>query len=77
MVATSLHSGLTTSEAPFIDDARAHGQIFIEQPYELYSEENHQAWAKLFSRMGPRWQRYANPRFLDGISSLCLDPKSP
>jgi phenylalanine-4-hydroxylase len=25
--------------------------------------------------MGPRWQRYANPRFLDGISSLCLDPQ--
>ncbi len=25
--------------------------------------------------MGPRWERYANPRFLQGIGSLCLDPQ--
>jgi phenylalanine-4-hydroxylase len=24
--------------------------------------------------MLPRWQRYANPHFLEGIGSLCLDP---
>ena len=26
------------------------------------------------TRMEDRWQRYANPRFLEGIGSLCLDP---
>ena len=33
--------GLTTTEAAFIEEARAHGQLYIEQPYALYSEENH------------------------------------
>ena len=66
--------GLTTTEACFIEEARSSGRLFIEQPYHLYSEENHQTWAKLYSRMGNRWEQYANPRFLDGIGSLCLDP---
>src|SRR3954462_13066641 len=66
--------GLTTSEAAFIEDARAHGHLFIEQPYDLYSAENHEAWAKLYRRIGPRWERHANPRFLEGIESLRLDP---
>jgi phenylalanine-4-hydroxylase len=47
---------------------------FVRQPYEQYSEENHQAWRCLYARMLPRWQRYANPRFLQGIGSLCLNP---
>jgi len=34
--------GLTTTKAPFIEQARAKGEIYIRQPYELYSEENHQ-----------------------------------
>jgi phenylalanine-4-hydroxylase len=66
--------GLTTTEAPFIEQAQRDGQLYITQPYELYSEENHQAWQKLYQRMLPRWQRYANPHFLEGIGSLCLDP---
>ena len=66
--------GLTTNHAPFIDEAQAHGEIFIHQPYELYSEENHEAWRHLFARMKPRWERYANRHFLEGIHSLCLDP---
>lgn len=66
-------TGLTTTQAPFIEDARSHGKLYIEQPYELYSEENHEAWRRLYSRMGERWQRYANEHFLKGISSLCLD----
>jgi len=70
----TIAAGLTTSEAPFIDEARSHGRLFIEQPYELYSAENHQAWARLYSRMGPRWERYANTRFLEGVGSLRLDP---
>ena len=71
----SIHTaGLTTTESSFIEEARQHGQLYIDQPYELYSEENHAAWRKLYSRMGPRWQRYANPHFLAGIDALCLDP---
>jgi len=47
---------------------------FIEQNYGLYSEENHEAWRRLFARMLPRWDRYANEHYLKGIHSLCLDP---
>ena len=50
-------------------------QLFIHQPYELYSEENHETWSTLYARMEPRWQRHANPHFLQGIASLSLDPK--
>ena len=66
--------GLTTSRAPFIEHEREEGHLFIEQPYELYSEANHEAWRRLFARMRPRWDRYANDHFLTGIDSLCLDP---
>jgi phenylalanine-4-hydroxylase len=68
-------SGLTTNQAPFIDHARHDGRLFIQQPYELYSEENHEAWRRLFARMEPRWERYANEHFLAGIHSLCLDAR--
>ena len=37
--------GLTTTKAPFIEEARAHGDIYIHQPYELYSAENQATWA--------------------------------
>jgi phenylalanine-4-hydroxylase len=67
-------AGLTTNQAPFIEDAQQRGEIYIHQPYELYSEENHEAWRRLFARMVPRWGRYANQHFLKGIDSLCLDP---
>jgi phenylalanine-4-hydroxylase len=67
-------NGLTTTKAPFIEQERREGHIFIEQPYELYSEANHEAWRNLFSRLQPRWERYANDHFLAGIQSLCLDP---
>ena len=67
-------SGLTTTRAPFIEEAQAHGELYIHQPYELYSDANHEAWRQLYHRMEDRWQRYANPRFLEGIGSLCLDP---
>ncbi len=65
--------GLTTTEAPFIEEARAHGQLYITQPYSLYSEENHEAWRRLFARMQPRWEQYANERFQRGVASLCFD----
>ncbi|HYK18990.1 MAG TPA: phenylalanine 4-monooxygenase [Bryobacteraceae bacterium] len=67
-------AGLTTTESPFIEQARREGQFYIDQPYELYSEENHEAWRRLYSRMGPRWQRYANEHFLAGMDALRLDP---
>jgi phenylalanine-4-hydroxylase len=72
MLATA---GLTTAEAPFIEQARAHGELFIDQPYDLYSEQNHETWRQLYARMLPQWQKYANPRFLQGIESLCLSPQ--
>jgi phenylalanine-4-hydroxylase len=71
---TAIRPGLTTTRAPFIEQARASGEIYIRQPYELYSEENHEAWRRLYSRMEDRWRRYANPHFLKGIDNLCLDP---
>jgi len=66
--------GLTTTKAPFIENAQQSGQRFIHQPYELYSEENHKAWAKLYSRIQDKWRKYANPKFLEGVAKLNLDP---
>lgn len=68
-------AGLTTTQAPFIEEARAKGELYIFQPYDLYSEENHESWKKLYARMAPRWERYANPHFQAGIANLCLDPE--
>src|SRR5689334_18164687 len=67
-------AGLTTRHAPFIERAQDEGRIFIRQPCELYTTENHEAWRRLYERMVPRWDRYANEHFLAGIHSLCLDP---
>ena len=66
--------GLTTTQAPFIEQAQRDGRLYISQPYELYSEANHDAWRRLYHRMVPRWRQYANSRFLQGIDNLCLDP---
>jgi phenylalanine-4-hydroxylase len=64
--------GLTTTKAPFIENARAHGEIYIQQPYELYSDENQETWGRLLSRMTERWARYANGRYLEGLERLHL-----
>ncbi len=66
-------SGLTTTEAPFIEQARHRGQLYIHQPYDLYTPDNHRAWSTLFRRMLPRWERYANRHFRAGLESLNLD----
>lgn len=71
----SAGSGLTTSRAPFISEAQRKGELYITQPYELYSEANHSVWQELYHRCLPRWERYANSRFLQGIHALCLDPQ--
>jgi phenylalanine-4-hydroxylase len=65
-------SGLTTTESPFIERARRQGQLYIHQPYELYTEENHAAWHSLYTRMLPRWERYANRHYLEGLEALHL-----
>ncbi|HXF27841.1 MAG TPA: phenylalanine 4-monooxygenase [Bryobacteraceae bacterium] len=65
--------GLTTTESPFIEQARSEGRLYIHQPYELYSEQNHEAWRTLYARMVPKWERYANDQFRAGVSSLCLN----
>jgi phenylalanine-4-hydroxylase len=65
--------GLTTTLSPFIEEVQQHGQLYIEQPYDLYTGQNHEAWRRLYARMLPLWDRYANPHFLNGVHSLCLD----
>jgi phenylalanine-4-hydroxylase len=66
--------GMTTTRAPFIEKARENGELYIEQPYGLYSEENHETWRQLYNRMLPQWEKYANEHFLKGIENLCLNP---
>ncbi len=65
--------GLTTTKAPYIEHAVANGEMYIEQPYALYSPENHETWRRLYARMQERWTRYANRRFLDGLVTLSFD----
>jgi phenylalanine-4-hydroxylase len=67
-------AGLTTTQAPFIEEARMAGDLYIQQPYDLYIPDNHEAWARLYERMLPLWEKYANRHFLKGIENLCLDP---
>ncbi len=67
-------SGLTTTKAAFIEAARAHGDVYIHQPYELYSAENHATWGRLLARMHDRWERFANHRYLQGLERLHLPP---
>ena len=67
-------TGLTTTQAPFIEQARRDGQLYIEQPYDLYSDENQQTWRDLYARILPRWEAYAHPKFLEGVHNLALDP---
>jgi phenylalanine-4-hydroxylase len=74
-MSTTIASGLTTTEAAFIEDARQRGCLYIQQPYELYSAENHAAWRSLYLRMAEKWRQHANEHFLRGIASLCLDPE--
>ncbi len=66
--------GLTTGHAPFVEAARSRGELYITQAYDLYSEENHEAWRRLYERIRPRWERYGNDHFLRGIEALELPP---
>jgi phenylalanine-4-hydroxylase len=66
--------GLTTTKAPFIEAAQSRGELYIEQPYECYSAENQDTWTRLYDRIRPRWQKYAHPKFLEGVEKLVLPP---
>jgi len=68
-------TGLTAGASSFVDDAQSAGRRFVPQPYELYSEENHAAWRRLYAGMESRWARHANGPFLRGLESLRLDPE--
>ncbi|HTP35569.1 MAG TPA: phenylalanine 4-monooxygenase [Candidatus Acidoferrales bacterium] len=72
MPQTTAEIGLTTGHAPFVEEARTRGELYITQPYELYSQENQETWRALYSRIRPRWERYANDHFLHGIEALQL-----
>ncbi|HZO52308.1 MAG TPA: phenylalanine 4-monooxygenase [Bryobacteraceae bacterium] len=47
----------------------------MRQDYSLYTETDHATWRTLYARMLPQWRSHANPRFLEGIDQLCLDPE--
>ncbi|MDE3196376.1 MAG: phenylalanine 4-monooxygenase [Acidobacteriota bacterium] len=47
--------------------------IYVTQPWDDYTAENHDAWRRLYRGMIPSWERYANDHFLKGIGALCLD----
>jgi len=72
MPQAAMAEGLTTGRAPFVEEARHRGELYIQQNYDLYSPENHEAWRKLYRRIRPRWERYANDHFLRGIEALHL-----
>lgn len=67
--------GLTTTQSPFIEAAQRAGSLYIDQPYELYGAANHEAWRRLYTRMIPVWEQCANPPYLDGLTTLRLDPE--
>jgi phenylalanine-4-hydroxylase len=76
MTIATVPTGLTTNKATFIEQARRQGEVFIGQPYELYSEENQETWRRLYARIRPRWDRFANTKFLEGVNKLALDPSA-
>ncbi len=71
---SAVPAGLTTTKSPFIEQAREDGRLYIDQPYDLYTDENHDVWRRLYARMEERWARYANAKFLEGLATLHLDP---
>lgn len=71
---TTSNSDLTAEHSDFIDEAVRNGQHYIHQPYELYSERNHESWRRLYSAMEDTWRQHANEHFLRGLDRLCLSP---
>ena len=50
----------------------APSNLYIEQDFRLYTAQEQDTWSRLYSRLLPRWERFANDRFQAGIGSLCL-----
>jgi phenylalanine-4-hydroxylase len=40
----------------------------------LYSQDNQEAWKNLYALLFPKWERFANAKFMQGIKDLCLKP---
>lgn len=74
VISEDLGPGLTTGSAPFIEEARSRGALFIRQPYDRYTAANHESWQLLCDRIRPRWARYGNDHFLKGVETLQLAP---
>lgn len=66
--------GMTTTRARFIEQSQAKGELYIHQPYELYSAENQATWQRLYKTIYPKWEKYANQKFMEGVSNLMLRP---
>lgn len=52
----------------------APGTLYTSQDESLYRPDDHATWRRLYSRMLPQWERYANRHFRDGIKLLRLNP---
>jgi phenylalanine-4-hydroxylase len=72
MTKNELTPDLTTGTSEYVTTLRAANERFIRQPYALYSEENHETWRRLYTRMEPQWEQFATPIFLEGRSNLEL-----
>lgn len=72
--ATTDGNDLTTTRAAFIERAAARGDLFIQQPYHLYSDANQRAWCRLVERMRPRWESFACAEFLAGQELIDIAP---
>ena len=67
---------LTTGTSEYVMKMRAANERFIRQPHALYSEENHEAWRRLYTRMEPQWEQFATPTFMEGRAKLNLTAKA-
>jgi phenylalanine-4-hydroxylase len=47
-------------------------RLYIQQNYQIYTPQQHETWSRLYARLRPRWDRFANERYQAGIGSLCL-----
>lgn len=70
----STGQGLTTTKSAFIENAQENGELYINQPYELYSEANQETWRVLYARLMPKWKKHANSKFMEGVENLMLSP---
>lgn len=70
----STGQGLTTTKSAFIENAQKSGDLYIKQPYGLYSEANQETWRVLYARLKPKWEKHANSKFMEGVENLMLSP---